>query len=202
MHLEPHGVVSSTDHMRISSTIKLVAENCVENLALPEASNTLIELYIVVGNYQMQPYDWYKIHGLLETLTKQIELQIQGEAFFHYRREYARFLVEAEKDWASIFLAFPSIKLEVMAGIDCYAIGHNTACVFYMLRAAEFSLRFIARELGIRSVHGNTPIEYAMWGQVIAAIQKKIDDLRNAKGNKSPLTPQKRRNSEIDIAFY
>lgn len=92
----------------------------------------------------MQPYNWHKIHGLLETLTKQIELQIQGEAFFHYSREYDRFLVEAEKDWAPIFLAFPSIKPEVMSGIDCYAIGHSTACVFYMMRAAEFSLRILA----------------------------------------------------------
>jgi hypothetical protein len=71
-----------------------------------------------------------------------------------------------------------------------------------MMRAAEFSLRIIARERGIRSVRGNKPIEYAMWGEVIGAIQKAIDDLRTAKGNKSPLTRQKRQKREIATAFY
>jgi hypothetical protein len=202
MRVEPHQKVPAEDHTRIQSVVKMVAEFCVENLALPEASSTLIEIYNVVGNHHMQPYSWQKIHGLLETINRQIRLQIQGECFFHYKREYARFLVEAEKEWAPIFSAFPSIKSEVTAGLDCYAIGHNTACVFYMMRVAEFGLRIIARERGIRSVRGNKPIEYAMWGEVIGEVQKAIDDLRVAKGNKSPLTTKKRKNREIATAFY
>jgi hypothetical protein len=202
MFQEPHELVPSLDHARISSVVKMVAEHCVESLALPEAYNTLQKLYNILGNHHMQPYTWQRVHGLLETLRRQIEVQIQGEAFFHYRREDARLLVQSEKEWEPILAAFPSIKPEFTAGIDCFAIGHNTACIFHMMRMAEFGLRIMARERGIHSVRGNKPIEYAMWGEVIGAVQKAIDDLRVAKGNKSPLTVKKRQNREIAVAFY
>jgi hypothetical protein len=98
-------------------------------------------------------------------------------------------------DWRKPIRAFPSAKDEIIAGIDCYALGHHPACVFYMCRVGELGLRIIGRERGIKKLaNRKTPIEYGTWGQVINAIQPTIEKIKNHKAK----GPQK----EAALKFY
>jgi hypothetical protein len=83
-------------------------------------------------------------------------------------------------DWAVALKAFPSINNEVRSGVDCYALGHNTACVFHMMRVAEVGLRAIARERGVNTVRKNTPVEWGTWGDVISAIETAVRSIVQA----------------------
>jgi hypothetical protein len=46
----PHEQVSETEHKRIVPIVAMVAENCVEKLHLPEANNTVTELFNVMNS--------------------------------------------------------------------------------------------------------------------------------------------------------
>jgi hypothetical protein len=134
----------------------------------------------MLGSYPVQDYNWREAHTLVDRLRNQIDREISAECFFHYMREDAHLVAAVEKDWADIITAFPSIKPEIVAGIDCFAIGHNTACVFHMMRATEFGLRMIARERGIKTVGRNKPIEWGMWRDLFQAIEGKLRGIHNA----------------------
>ena len=190
---EPLGEVSAVDHRRVASVVQVVADQCVEALYLRDAWDTIQELFGILGNQRMQPYTWGRVHSLLETLQRQISLQLQGEYFFHYMREDAHLLIEMEKEWGIVISSFPTVKPEVASGIDCFSIGHNTACVFHMMRAAEFGLRMIARERGIKIVGRNKPIEWGTWTDVFRAIDDKLRAVRNA-------TPGPKKDAAL--AFY
>jgi hypothetical protein len=61
---------------------------------------------------------------------------------------------------------------------NCYAAGRDTACVFHLMRAAEHSLRMLARRLRVTLTHsGKTvPIEFADWNKIITGIKNRIAD--------------------------
>jgi hypothetical protein len=67
-----------------------------------------------------------------------------------------------------------------------------------MMRVAELGLRAIARERGITKVRKNVPIKWAMWGEIIGALQKELDVIRNV----SAPTAKKRTKKEAALEFY
>jgi hypothetical protein len=103
-------------------------------------------------------------------------------------------LLRMESEWGPVFSSFKSAKVEIEEGIDCYALGHNTACIFHMMRVAEIGLRAIAKERGIQKVSKNKPIEYGTWGDVIKAVE---DEMANIRGRVSA-GPKK----EAALEFY
>jgi hypothetical protein len=195
-------IVPPADHDRIAREVRDAIKYCVESISLYEAGNTAIEIENMLSSYPAQDYNWRELHTLLVRLRDQIEREIGAECFFHYDREDARTLVEIPQTWALVISAFPSSQREIMAALDCRALGDYPGCIFHMLRVAETGLRAVARERGVKSVRGNKPIEYAMWGEVIGSLHVAIDAIRTARGNKKTLTVKRRANREIAVEFY
>jgi hypothetical protein len=144
------------------------------------------------------------VNDRLQKLLEAIEYWAKQQYFFHYSRDMGKLYFAIDKDWKGVLAqtGFPSLRREIEAGIDCYALENYAGCIFHMLRIAETGLRALASERGVKTVRGNKPIEYAMWGEVIGALRDEIDALRIAKGNKKPLTVKKRENREIAVEFY
>jgi hypothetical protein len=59
----------------------------------------------------------------------------------------------------------------VLAALDCFALGHYNASVFYAMRIAEIGLRALARERNVR--FPDKPIEWAEWQHLIEQIFSK-----------------------------
>jgi hypothetical protein len=116
-------------------------------------------------------------------LFRAIERDASGELFCHYQKDRVGFLQRMTAEWDSVFKTFPSAQREIEEGVDCYALGHNLACVFHMVRVGEIGLRVIGRERGVRTVRGKVPIEWGTWGQVFQAIEPTIEDIRKTKPN-------------------
>ena len=117
----------------------------------------------------------------LDALEDALQDNLRWALFYHYPRGKALLLVQAEENWAAPLKQFPSVKEDLMAGLDCYALGHNMGCVFYFMRVAEFGLRIVAAERQISSVRSRTPVDRGTWGQVIEAIEKKAEAILQAK---------------------
>lgn len=203
MMTSPHENVAAIDDMRIRGTVDAATKYCVEALFLKTTYRTTIqELFLILGDYHINPYTWQQVHVLLERLKSEIDWEIRSEYFFHYQRDVAEMLRTLATDWKEILLSFPSMRREIEAGLDCFAFNDYPGAIFHMLRIAETGLRAIARERGIRSVRNNKPIKYAMWGEVIGALQTAISNLATSRGRTSPLTPKRRENRELAVEFY
>jgi hypothetical protein len=66
---------------------------------------------------------------------------------------------------------FPSVKGEIDAGVDRFALTHYTACVFHMMRVAEIGMRSLAHSLPVS--FPRHPLEWADWENVIDGIESK-----------------------------
>ncbi len=131
-------------------------------------------------------------HDINETIAA-VRRDAGEEYFCHYDKKRLVFLREMPTAWNEVFTAFKSATVEIEEGIDCYALGHNTACVFHMCRVAEIGLRAIAKERGIKTLKRNKPVEWGTWGEVFRALDGEISKIRN-----KPAGPAK----DAALGFY
>lgn len=82
--------------------------------------------------------------------------------------------------WEPIWKKISGAKEDSQRAIDCYALEQNTACVFHLMRVAEFGLRFLAKKVHVKITHKGQfcPLEYGEWDKVITAIKNEIDRVR------------------------
>lgn len=80
---------------------------------------------------------------------------------------------------------FPNAIEEMRAAGNCYATDSYTACVFHLMRAAEYGLRAVFKRFRIKySKKPKVPVEFLQWGDIISAIQDKIDEKEKTKKTK------------------
>ena len=63
----------------------------------------------------------------LAALDSDIGHAARSESFYHYPREKAQMVINAAAEWKQAITAFPSIEKDVVAAIDCCALGHSNA---------------------------------------------------------------------------
>lgn len=136
---------------------------------------------------------WQEIANQLTILHEAHEDDTEELFIYVYPAPKADLLRNLQKHWDVAFDAFPSIEEEVEAGVDCFALEHNTACVFHMCRVAEIGLRAVGQEMGVTVVKRGSPIEWATWGQVFQKAQPHVEEVR-----KKPNGPKK----DAALAFY
>jgi hypothetical protein len=103
------------------------------------------------------------------------EIKVLGEAlkhdlsechFYHYPRAKLDVLMKFYPSWKAIKTAFPLVESDALCATDCYALGHNTASVFHIMRVAEHGLRAVAKERKL-VMPRNKPIDWSTWQEVI-----------------------------------
>jgi hypothetical protein len=72
--------------------------------------------------------------------------------------------------------AFPSAHPEIKDAGNCLAADLPNAAIFHLMRVAELGLRGLARRLRVSLPFH---IEYATWGEVVRAINGRLDTLKN-----------------------
>lgn len=154
-----------------------------ESATKPEMSGVLARIRRIETLLKNDP-PWSAIGNQLKILHEAFEDDTNDSFIYVYPRSKVELLERFPEDWKSALNAFPSIGTEAKRGIDCFALDHNTACVFHMCRVAEIGLRTLARERGVVTGKRGVPIEWATWGQVFEKIDPYVEDLRK-KGERT-----------------
>ena len=110
------------------------------------------------------------------SLLQSIRNAANKARFYYYPNRKADELHGTRRKWKVAFEAFPSIKEEVTAGVDLWALGRNTASVFHLIRAAEIGLRLLAKKMGVK--FAKKPTEWGQWGDLLKALDGKVTALR------------------------
>lgn len=175
----PDEFVSSEQLALIGDSLARIKSECV-NLDLPISKVRLGRLGMLFAPSACSTNGC--LSHEIDELFNAIEIDARGQYFCHYRSDRVPFLLKIETEWSAAFDAFPYVKAEIIAGVDCYALGHNTACVFHMARVGEMGLRLIAQERGIKALKGKKgvpiPVEWATWGQVFGAMEPTIREIK------------------------
>jgi hypothetical protein len=154
------------DKDRTTDNLKYISAH-VRGLALNNAENRLLRSFALLTSTIPPSYSQLALE--LKTLKEAIEDDIKYEHFYHYPRQKAEFAHVQNAEWLPIYDAFPSGRLDIESGLDCYALGHNTAAVFHMMRSVEYGLRALARERGVS--FPNKPVEWATWQEMLDQIE-------------------------------
>jgi len=177
-------IVDEEQHSRLKNNIEKGVLPAIRKLRMSDLRIANINLSKLLNNYERIPYTYGELADSLKRLKGDFLESARYECFFHYKKSAVQMLrpvvegFEVNSEWKKIVDAFPSAKREVETGLDCYAFGDLSGCVFHMMRIAELGLRAIARERGIKKVGRNKPLEWGTWKEVSDAIRKQIDQIK------------------------
>jgi len=133
------------------------------------------------------------------------------QATINARMPYVRFFILANDrlkyyDNLEIFgdqvvSKFPSAKFDITEALNCLALERNTAAVFHLMRVAEWGMRALAADLGVKGVPKNrkavskaavaslpptrtkyTPIEFSEWEKILQELSNSVaQKMQNTK---------------------
>jgi hypothetical protein len=71
--------------------------------------------------------------------------------------------------------AFPSAEQHIKDAGNCLASELHTAAVFHLMCVVEIGLRGVAKQLKVKTVKKNTPLELGTWEDVIRELESKVN---------------------------
>jgi len=116
--------------------------------------------------------DWDTLFSRAVALREAIETELRAYSFYLYQKNKAEKLKAWEAEWQGCLKAFPSTKADVFAATDCYALQHNTACVFHCMRILETGLKALASSVGLK-------FDVQQWKNIIDQIEAEIEKIRD-----------------------
>jgi hypothetical protein len=129
----------------------------------------------------------------LRALREAIESCTQQRYFYRYPQSKALRLIKFPNEWGAPLSKFPSAKADAAAGVDCWALGHNTASIFHFMRAAERGLRALAKERQV-TLKKDKPLEWGQWQDIIRETRIRFEEI----GKTAPAGASK----DEALAFY
>jgi hypothetical protein len=153
---------------KLLNNLQFVHKQCGQYL-LSSTEDRVVRFWTIWG----RQFSYGECALELKPLLEAFEADLRKQHFYHYSSQKLMHVWQIPGTWGPTFRAkaFPSVKEEVEEGIDCYALEHNTACVFHMMRVAEIGMRALAREPKV--TFPNHPLEWAEWEGVIDQIESK-----------------------------
>jgi len=156
--------------------ILAICETASKQLELESALQRIARLQEKLS----RPLTWkdYKIE--MVTLREAFEDSLNDRYCYYANQAKYKIYKSCQKDWEQSIKAFPSAACDISSAVNCYLYGCNTACVFHLMRVAEFGLRALARERRV-TLPKNRPLEWADWQALIDEIHKKVKVIANMK---------------------
>lgn len=138
------------------------------------------------------------VYAALDGMLAQASKELGEQKFIFVPPEAHKYVTETHvfvPDMKPLPSSFPSADPHLWDAGNAHAVGLHTACVYYLMCAAEIGLRAFARHLRVKLHKTKGPIDWAMWEDILTAIGNKVEE--RARGAKKP-KPVK----ASDRAFY
>lgn len=157
----------SEEDLRVLSVIIFGGERICEEMALPATKIAINSLKRVSEKPNIHVEDYVSgVRAIHDALFR----ELMSQYLYYYPPEKAAHLGKLNgEDWKSIFVAIPNIEKDIRAGVDCWAMGHNHAAVFHMMRALEFGVQVFGKRFGVNIVktHPSKHVRELTWEQVL-----------------------------------
>jgi hypothetical protein len=151
--------------------VQLVRKEC-ERLELQPAIERCDKFTVALRDSSQ----WREAANQATVLREVIQSELQYRRFAFVTREKGEIWDKKASAWAAVWQKFPEAKEDSESAVDCYALEQNTACVFHLMRVAEFGLRALAKKLNVKLTDKKAPqpVEFATWEKVLNGIRGKL----------------------------
>jgi hypothetical protein len=137
----------------------------------------LIKARIRVGNMNRAQLD-----GLLGELHRNFSREASQQIFLKIDKDKTVFYRPTTVLSELTRMTFPDAESDLREAATSYAVGLNTASVFYSMRSLEKPIHALAKKLRVKlSKH----IDLATWGEIHTSIKTKTDRMRNKRHTKA-----------------
>lgn len=125
----------------------------------------------------VSPIKMYDLMSRLNVLRETIEDGLKFQKVYRYPDDKGAVFENWKQDWDLVLQAFPECKNDIVASVDLWALQHNTATVFHLMRVLEVGLGAFAQNVGVVYSTQN-------WYNLINEVEKAIRQEGNQQ--KSP----------------
>lgn len=113
---------------------------------------------------------WRKLAVECRVLREAIEAGLKNQLLYRYGDEQAAMVRRWKEDWGDITTKFPSANADILAAVDCWALGYGSASVFHSMRVLEHGIAALARDVG-------REIGTQNWQNIIDQIESEVRNL-------------------------
>jgi hypothetical protein len=117
-----------------------------------------------------------ELNGLRENIVE----ELAKRKFAYIPPERVAYFEQEHLFGEAVSKSFPEASKEIGDAGNCLAAWLDTAAVFHLMRAAEIGMRALAGERHVKIK--NTSLDWAEWGTLVSALQKKADAIESWKG--------------------
>lgn len=116
----------------------------------------------------------------LQSIMMEIIIALNQRRFACIPPENSSYFEQEQLFGEKVHRKFKDARPDIKDAGNAFAASLYTACVFHLMRVAEFGLRNVAKNVGVRLIDkGNPqPINYATWDKVIQGINTRITAAR------------------------
>jgi hypothetical protein len=137
--------VTPQDTERLEGVLGYALRLC-QQLGLSSSENRVERLQIRLRGPTLNAAE---VQTELRVLHECLEDDLRFKYFYRYPDDKVRWLLRVDADWLPAITKFRSCEAAAKAAVDCYALGHNIACVFHCMQTLESGLRALANDVGL-----------------------------------------------------
>ena len=149
-----------------------MAQSIFENL--PDAN--IVAAVDALEDKVKRESNYAEIYAHMVALSQAIFVLYKNTFVYAYPHTKSIVLSEWHNEWKGVIDQFQDTIEDIFSGIDLWALGHNTASVFHMMRVLEVGLGWIALEVGI-------VFETQNWQNIIEQVESKIRETYRQKNS-------------------
>lgn len=111
----------------------------------------------------------------MQALLEAFEDDTKFLYLYCYPRDKVQTFLRSGADWEPALKAFPAISADLDHGMDLYALGHNMACIFHLMRVAEIGVQSLGKKLGVSlTKRSANRLADLTWHQILDALNPKL----------------------------
>jgi hypothetical protein len=107
-----------------------------------------------------------------------IAIGLNRRKFFEPESQYLKYFENPKLFGDAVLTAFPSATDDIAEAGTCLALERSTACIMHLMRAAEVSLRTLAKTVGVTDPLND-------WGSYLRETDRKLTEKAKAAGKRT-----------------
>jgi len=175
----PSGAILN-GHCRTISRVLGKVESVITKLELADSRKKIEK---IKADLELYPHghNLSNVYTILQEFNFSFTSELMRINFLFTPEEKLKYFEQESLFGDAVFEKFPSARIDIKAIGNCLAADLYDAAIFHLMRTVEHGLRAIAVEYGVKKVKSGKAITEATWGDIIQAIQDRLNKLKTKR---------------------
>ena len=142
-------------------------------------SNVSARIDRIYDAIRLDQLTYQEVRRHMQSLIEAYEDDTKFLYLYVYPRDKVQVSLKFRHEWETALNVLPDLADEIDKATDAYALGHNTACVFHLMRVMETGVQRLGKKLGVSATHlsKSGKLLDSTWGDILNHIDPKLNAL-------------------------